>query len=55
MSDKEYLITYKKNGTLDFGWFDTEEEMRDFHEENKDIEIIDSVRILNAEEIDLSK
>ncbi len=29
--------------------------MRDFYEENKDIEIIDSVRIWNAQEIDLSK
>ena len=25
MSDKEYLLTYKKNGTVDFGWFDTKE------------------------------
>ncbi|CAI6276527.1 hypothetical protein MKS87_11390 [Bacillus subtilis] len=55
MSDKEYLLTYKKNGTTDFDWFDTEEEMRNFYEENKNIEIIDSIRIWNVQEIDLSK
>jgi hypothetical protein len=47
MAEKPYLLTYKKNDRTDFGWFESEEEMDEFLDEN-DIEVIDKVYILQA-------
>lgn len=53
---KNFLLTYTKtNHSFSFAWFDTEDELNDFIEENKDdiLEIMDAIEIYNARELDL--
>ena len=47
MSEKDYLLTYEKDGKTDFIWFESEDEMNDFINEN-DIKVLDKIYIVQA-------
>ncbi|WP_338335614.1 hypothetical protein [Bacillus altitudinis] len=55
MQTKEFLLTYEKNGKTDFGWFESEDEMKSFYEENDGLKILDCLRIGFVEEINFLK
>lgn len=48
MREKSYLLTYKLGNKTDFGWFDSEDEMDVFIEENEGLEILDALYIADA-------
>jgi hypothetical protein len=50
--DKEYLLTYQdsKHSYATFAWFETEDELWEFVEENK-VHVISALHIKDAEEI----
>lgn len=41
-----FLLTYIENDSLTYSWFDTEEEMNDFVEENRQIKIEEAVELV---------
>lgn len=51
---RNYLLTYdtKENKYGSFGWFESEEELRQFVEDN-DIEVIDAVHVTVMVELDI--
>lgn len=51
MREKSYLLTYKLDSKTDFEWFDSEDEMDIFIEENEGLEILDALYIADATNI----
>jgi hypothetical protein len=53
--DRQYLLTYRnvKDGEYDFHWFEDDEEMQCFINENANIIVIhDAIHIIQAEKIE---
>lgn len=50
---KQYLLTYQlpNTGWGTFSWFDTEEEMQEFIDNTKGINVIEAFHIKDAEEL----
>ena len=53
--NKKYLLTYKDKMHVDYGWFETEEELKEFAEglEDRGYEINEAFEIKEAREIEL--
>lgn len=54
--DRNFLLTYiTKEKRLEYGWFESEDELQDFIEENEDdiLEINDAIEVCQAREIEL--
>ena len=49
--DKEYLIMYQTNKETTYAWFETEDDILEFVNNNKNIHVIDAIRILNCEQV----
>lgn len=50
---KNFLLTWEDNKGLEhYGWYESEDEMKDFVESN-DIKVFDALEIYNSREIDL--
>lgn len=53
--DQNFLLTYFFKDRMSFAWFESEEELRLFVENNKAIEPSEAFEISNVKNIDLSK
>lgn len=49
---KQYLLTYQnREGRTDFAWFDTEEELFDFTDTSEVSNIMNAIKINDAEDL----
>jgi hypothetical protein len=51
--DRNYLLTYLKDGYAQFDWFESLEEMQDFIDRIKPDDIYETQRIIATEEVEV--
>lgn len=50
MGDKEYLLMYQGKNGVTYTWFDTEDEMINFVDENR-VHVIEGIRVVKYDRI----
>ena len=54
--EKRFVLFYIKEGKDDWGWFESEEEMRDFlsYYDSDELLVVEAIEILNCREIGIA-